>query len=252
MRNRYGAGAFVLLMALGGELGALTAPTKRGGSLASLPGPGQVRPPTLVGTDGRGISVALAATGPNAAVAYVCDGTGRTGAWFSGPVDATGAADLTSEDGAARLTYSVRNGAGALTIGGATSTLALHDAAGVAGLYRQTSARGGKHFVGGWILRNDGVLVGQATVDGKPVVAVAEDVSGPPPGDPAGATPDPLEPTPRAFLKGVRCAIIDFRFGFNNQQGLDAANAGDADALADAKADGRVLTALSKRLKCSQ
>jgi hypothetical protein len=244
--------ALVVLVTLGGQMNLFAAPKKRGSSFAMLPTPGQIRPPTLVGMDEHGLSVALAVIGANEAIAYVCDGTGRIGAWFSGPVDGTGAADLSSEDGAARLTYSVRDGSGTLTIGGAISALSLEDAAGRAGLYRQTISRRRKHAVSGWILRNDGMLVGQTTVDGRATVVVAEDVSKPPPPDASDATPNTLEPTPRAFLRGARCALLDFRFGFNNQQGLDALNAGDAAALADAKADAAVLLALSDRLKCGQ
>jgi hypothetical protein len=246
MRYVRRAAVVVAIMMLAGHAAALAAPSKNN-AFASLPGPGQVRPPAFVGhDDAEAISVALVLIGPDEVVAYACDGTGKVGVWFSGSIDA-GEATLQSSDEASTLTYSFRDGAGTLTLRGETSTFSLERATGIAGLYRESSSKGKQRTVLGWIVGNDGLVVGEATVNGKAVLAVSENVSQPPPDD-ATATTTTLAATTRSFVTTVRCGILDFRLGFNRAQGVSAA--GDAEAFADAAADDAAIKAKRNSLGC--
>ncbi|HEY8217269.1 MAG TPA: hypothetical protein VIH82_09050 [Acidimicrobiia bacterium] len=221
-------------------------------AFAGLPEPGHLAPPTFVGTGEAGTSVALTITSPDTAVAYVCDGTGKTGVWLTGSVDSDGTAALESADHKSSLTYDLTAGTGEVTIRGTSSTFSLERATGAAGLYRDTLTSKGKKLILGWILRNDGQLVGEGTIGGKPAVATTTDVSQSTSGggSDSATTPTTAAPVPQVFAKGLRCAVNGFRAAFNGQQRADAAAAGNTAGISAANVDAAAIQKKKNELGC--
>ncbi|HEY8217270.1 MAG TPA: hypothetical protein VIH82_09055 [Acidimicrobiia bacterium] len=238
-------------------LGVVAAVTVSGGTgvagtaaadpFTRLPSPAQLSNPAFVGHTETGASVALVLTGPDAAVAYVCDGTGGVGEWFSGPVDlSSGHVSLTSKSGGS-LTYDIAARTGSFEADGTTSSFTLERATGAAGLFRQETKRN----VIGWIVDNDGLLVGEATnSSGKTVGATSQNLTAPAPTT-QSATVVTTAPVTTGLLKQIQCGILGARSNFNNQQGVDASAAGDTAGFNDAKGDNGVIVAKQERAGCA-
>ena len=119
---------------------------------------------TLLGEDASGAAVAISVDG-DVAAAYRCDGEG-TGVWFTGEYDATtGRATLESAGGDSMVVEVWVDSTATLTGDGA-STFDLEPAERGAGLFRDTYVVDGETRTAGWIVGNDGTVVGNETGSG--------------------------------------------------------------------------------------
>jgi len=107
------------------------------------------------GSGGTGLAVAVAVKGEEAA-AYLCDGA-NVEAWLAGTA-VDGRLDLTSKDGASKLTGGLEGQAlaGSVTLAGQEVPFSIVPAAAPAGLYRGE----GTNATIGWIVLPDGTQVG--------------------------------------------------------------------------------------------
>jgi hypothetical protein len=212
--------------------------------------PSSIPHPAFVGKDTKGTSVAVVFSSLDAAVGYACDGAGTVALWFRGTLDlASGEASLAGAHGAS-LRYDVRTRSGSLTIEGNVSSFALEPAIGIAGLYRESSTKRHQKRLVGWIVGNDGSLVGQGTINGRVTVAVSGNLDAPTSADPEIPPPASADASTRSFISGVECGILQFRFNFNAGQLRDAQAANDQAAIDDALADYQVIVAKGKRAGC--
>jgi hypothetical protein len=171
---------------------------------------------SFVGRDSGGASVAVVLTSSKTAVAYVCDGTGKISTWFSGTIDNTGAARLTSSSGST-LDFNTKTKALKLKLGAASTSgsLALTTSP-YAGLFRSDTTFQGKPSVTGWIVHPDGTAVGSTALGGKTTVSIAagadgggDVVAGEPGGASTGTTAP--APVPTGLIKNIRCGILQIR-----------------------------------------
>lgn len=213
--------------------------------VAGVPAPGEAGPPGFVGRDADGVGLAVRLTGPGTAVAYLCDGAG-TGRWFTGAVAADGTMRLTAADGAVLTAAPTGTGLAGTHGDGVAFTLAPAQAG--AGLFRETLA--GTTFVAGWVVGNDGSVLGRAKGDGDEGGAVVT-VSSPGDDEPDADTGEAVTGSggaPEPAVARVRCGLLNFRIGFNQGQ-FQSAEAG-SQAEADAREDRDRLIKRSIELGC--
>ncbi|MGD9526144.1 hypothetical protein [Pseudonocardia sp.] len=211
-------------------------------AFAGVPATGPDGPPGFVGRDAAGVGLAVRLTGPQTAVAYLCDGAG-TGRWYTGPVAADGTLRLTAADG--EVLTAAPAGAGLTGTHGDGVAFTLEPAQPGSGLFRQTLA--GTSFVAGWVVGNDGSVLGRAKDDGGGVVTVSS------PGDdePAADTGEAVTGSggaPEPAVRRVRCGLLNFRIGFNEGQFQSAEPGSQAEA--DARGDRDRLVKRNTDLGC--
>jgi hypothetical protein len=175
---------------------------------AALPGleadqPGTLDRTFVTATRNTGeLAGAIATTDTGDIVAYFCDG--ERGYWLTGsPTDNTDTIELSSDD--ATLTFDTdalehSTFEAELVLNGDTSLFSMVTATDGAGLYRFTeeSLTGGDEVTAGWIVMNDGQLVG-ATNTGAGVT-----------GEPGRTTTE--EAVTAGLIRKFRCARIVLRF----------------------------------------
>lgn len=186
---------------------------------AGVPTPKAVRV-AHVGRSAAGIPIGISIGTDGTAVAYLCDGSGKVGTWFTGTLDAKARSVSLKSSGGDTIRYDAFTRRGTLTLGTASTPLRLELATGIAGIYRNTGTEGGRAAVAGWVITNDGRLTGQATLDGKVVVAAAESLSAPL--EPLPTTPSTI-PVAVQTASGFRCNVLEFRIGFTQFTGATLA-----------------------------
>lgn len=173
---------------------------------------------SFVGVDAKGTALGISINGDHA-VAYLCDGA-AVSTWFTGTANGD-SLQLTAADGSA-LTASVAGDKLSGNHGG--TAFSLTSAAGGAGVFRDiTDAPNGK-LISGWVVGNDGSIVGITSDEqGGKAASVAL-----PPASPSGngsddgvgnTTPTTAEPVPLTFLNNLECGILAARFNFNHAHG---------------------------------
>jgi hypothetical protein len=176
-------------------------------ALASVPRFGTTPAQSFVGTAGASsLGLNIGGDSGNDVTAYLCDGA-QVSAWFTGTVDTTGTITATSPNGA-KLTARIDGSGVAGAVDGQSFTLAAAQLN--SGLYRETVTTKGEEHVSGWILRNDGQLVGAETVKGKVVAGTSTNVGDTGPSTATGGTTTTAPPVAEGAL---RCAILGFRMG---------------------------------------
>jgi hypothetical protein len=179
--------------------------------LEDVPRPNEVVSQSFVGEGPDGASLAVSVGGPTgtSVVAYLCDGD-TVGAWFRGSIDDAGTIVATSASGS-ELSASVT--ADGLTGEVDGSAFALDLAEPGSGLFRQEAERDGTTYVSGWIVHNDGDVVG-TVADAKDQRIVGGGTT-----DPDGSTTGTGEfasatnPAPASLGQAFACGVNGFRRG---------------------------------------
>ncbi len=185
--------------------------------LADVPRPGQAPLRSFVGLNaGQALGVNIGGTTGDQVTAYLCDGA-AVSKWFTGTIDPSGTITAKSAGGET-LTATISGDSLTATIG--STSHSLHAATLNSGLYRETTTVDGATFVSGWILTNEGRLVG-ATGTKNQVVAGSnsslDDASG---SAPAETPPTTVAAVPSVLFLGLRCGVL----GFVQGRGLAKAN----------------------------
>lgn len=174
---------------------------------------------TYVGTDATNRSVAVRLTSPTTAVAYICDGA-KPGTWFTGNFDATSRSGVLKSAKGNTLEFSLGSTPGGTVGGDAPGAFDLSAALPGAGLFRATYTVDGNPFVAGWIVGNDGRVVGSET-GGKIGAETSQTADSPPP--PGGATATTATPVANSATRSAfGCGVLGFRIQWNRARGNDA------------------------------
>ncbi len=157
-------------------------------------------------------------TGATSAVAYICDGA-KPGTWFTGSFDATSRSGVLKSATGTALEFFLGSQPGGTVGGDAPAAFDLSAALPGAGLFRGTYTIDGNPFVAGWIVGNDGRVVGSET-GGKVGAETTQTADSPPPvtGGATAATPVANKDTRSAF----GCGVLGFRIQWNRARGNDA------------------------------
>lgn len=226
----------VLLTACGAQAGAAPGGPDPAAAFTAVPTLEVATAPSFVGTDTNGTAIGLRITGPDTAVAYLCNGR-DIGVWFTGRVGDDGTITLEAADGATLTATRSADGVTGTHSAGIGFTLAA--ATGDTGIYRDVATLDGRTYTTGWVVGNDGSIYGSSgDEDGGVAATVAE---GPADG-PAGTPDADADPVPTGLIKRIRCGVNNFQAGFNlaklnNSAPGSAANSTANQNGADAAAD---------------
>lgn len=175
--------------------------------LADVPRPGQAPIRSFVGLNGgQALGINIGGVTGDQVTAYLCDGA-AVSKWFAGTVDASG--KITAKSAGGEILAATING-GSLTATIGSTSHSLQAATLNSGRYRETTTVDGATFVSGWILTNEGRLVGATGTKDQVVAGTNSSLD-----DTAGSAPEETPPTtvavvPSALFLGLRCGILGF------------------------------------------
>jgi hypothetical protein len=198
---------------------------KEPSGLDSLPAFSAAQPSLELVGDAGGLRLGVSIVSDTEAIAYLCDGE-SVGVWFTGTVDLdSGDVSLESADGGT-VTLNLNSDPVVATavVDGETTAFTLAPVTHYGGVARFVTKAKGHQWTTGWIVADDGTIVGLTSDEsGKPVAGV----------NASTPVPQSLQTDPPVTTGAVRCAILAARISNQIGKAGKAQAAGDADGVAE-------------------